>query len=102
MDYQTYQKMSLTSLRGRKVRTLLELHNGYVTIAEGTTMTIIGKRGGLELRAEPCTTCGLGAQITKVPPADVELLLELDEPTCHETCCNDPNTSSYNGDCCDL
>lgn len=74
MDTKTYNKLTDRELRGRKVRSLVELHNGWCRIPQGTTFTITRKMGGLHLETEPCVTCGVRVRISYVPPRDVELM----------------------------
>lgn len=59
---------------GLKVRTLVELENGYVTIPIGTIADVDGHVGGfgLSLVCAPCSHCGMRAHISKVSTASVE------------------------------
>jgi hypothetical protein len=59
---------------GRKVRTTVELRNGWGVIPRDTVMTVQGNRSGLELIAEPCEHCGVRLSITRVSEYDVLLL----------------------------
>lgn len=75
MDHRTYCKLSRERLIGRQVRLTrsIETQRGVV-FDEGTVMEIVGKHGGFELRAPRCSHCNLSPGITKVSPADVELV----------------------------
>jgi len=59
---------------GRKVRTLVELKNGYVRIPAGTVMTVTYSRAGLSLESDPCEHCGVRASVNRVSERGVELL----------------------------
>ena len=61
-------------LKGRKVRTMRDLENGWGRIPAGTIATITKKHGGFSLMTEPCPHCGLRASISKVQYQDVFLL----------------------------
>lgn len=74
MDIKTYRKMSENILKGRKVRTLTKLRNGWMTIPIGTICEITRKYKGFALKSEPCKHCGLQANISRVPCREVELL----------------------------
>ena len=59
---------------GKKVKLLHEIgNNGGQYAVEGTVCTITDKYGGFGLRVPPCSH-GLGLNINKVNPRDVELL----------------------------
>ena len=74
MTHSEYLRMTERELRGRKVRTLIEMSNGYVTIPEGTILTITRKMGGLHLIGPKCAHCGVQVNISKVTPQHVFLL----------------------------
>lgn len=69
-----YNHTPESKLKGRMVRTLRDLKNGWGVIPRGTIATIAGKQGGFSLQSEPCPCCGMRVSISKVPYTDVELL----------------------------
>lgn len=61
--------------KGKTVRTLVEMSNGWFTAAAGTEFTVTAKQGGLHLRRmDPCPCCGLRGHISKVAPVKLELV----------------------------
>lgn len=74
MTRQDYEKMTEAELVGRFVATTVDMQNGRNTIAKGTIAKITRKFGGLDLNVAPCTHCGVGVRISRVKPADVDLL----------------------------
>ena len=74
MTISEYLRMTERELRGRKVRTRIEMSNGYVTIPEGTILTITRKMRGLDLIGPTCSHCGVKVRISKVMPRHVFLL----------------------------
>lgn len=60
--------------KGRKVRTLRDLRNGWGVIPAGTVFEVRENWAGLNLLGDRCTCCGLRASINRVPEHDVELL----------------------------
>lgn len=77
MDKKTYDQIRDREFRGRKVKTLVELSNGWCRIAPGTVATIQKKYNGLDLMTDPCQTCGVKVVISHVQPRDVDL---VDQP----------------------
>ena len=75
MDSKTYRRMTNATMRGWTVEALVPLRNAYVEVPVGTKLTIVSKRGGLELVAFPCASCGHKARFTKVHPGLVHLLV---------------------------
>jgi nitrite reductase/ring-hydroxylating ferredoxin subunit len=71
----TYKKLTAKDLVGRKVKTNVELENRLQVIPAGTICTIDKKDGGFSLTSAACPHCGVKICIGKVPPQDVELLL---------------------------
>ena len=69
-----YRRLTLETLRGRKVRSKKPLANSLAAMPAGTVYTIVGKLAGLALRSDPCVHCGLALNIRKVNPEKVELL----------------------------
>jgi len=69
-----YHKRTGEWFKGKKVRTLYELRNGYTVIPEGTVLTITRKSSGFTLEGEPCEHCGVQVRISKVEPYSVELI----------------------------
>ena len=61
--------------RGRRVRTVREMSNGWGTIPAGALATIAeqGPKGSL-LLCDACGCCGLKARISAVQPADIEFV----------------------------
>lgn len=74
MDLNTYKKMTLADLKGRKVKTLVPMRNGWADIPAGTICEIEGKLNGFALKSDPCPHCGVSVHIGRVPARDVELL----------------------------
>jgi len=66
MDKKTYDQTRDREFRGRKVKTLVALQNGWCRIAPGTIATVQRKYGGLELMTDPCPTCGIKIIISHV------------------------------------
>ena len=77
MDKKTYDKIRDREFCGRKVKTLVELSNGWCRIAPGTIATVQRKFNGLSLMTEPCPSCGVKIAITHVPPRDVDFVDQL-------------------------
>lgn len=73
MDKRTYQRLTLTFLKGKFVKTTRMLRNGVIEIPEGTICEIRDKREGFALRTEPCKCCGVSVFIRKVPYDAVDL-----------------------------
>lgn len=70
---------------GRRVRTLVELRNGYGRIAPGTVMTVDRNYAGLHLVGDKCQCCLFQPTIGKVPESAVALLpATRDCPLCTE------------------
>jgi len=59
---------------GKKVRTLRDMSNGWLTIKAGTICIIKRKFAGFALETERCLTCGVAIKISRVQPCDVELV----------------------------
>jgi hypothetical protein len=74
MDTKTYRKHTEVFFMGKKVRTLIQMRNGYMVIPEGTTCEITRKYQGFNLTSEPCKCCGVRISINRVPYRDVELI----------------------------
>lgn len=71
-----YKKKPERFWKGRKVKTLRELSNGYWSIPEGFILTITHKYCGFDLKAtDTCPHCGVGKKLTisRVNPTAVEL-----------------------------
>lgn len=61
--------------QGRKVRALVALISGRVSIPAGTVLTVTEFRlDEVTLQAEPCSHCGVAVYIRKVRISSVELL----------------------------
>lgn len=72
MNRQEYEKTTLAEMQKSKWRTTRVLINGNMEIPIGTVVEITQKRGGLNLRAEKCSHCGVVVYITKVFASSVE------------------------------
>jgi len=71
--------MRLEDMQARRWRTTRDLSNGYVMIPAGTVVEITYKRAGLNLRSEPCGSCGVAVHVSRCSPGDVEEI-PADEP----------------------
>lgn len=71
---EAYRRCTLAQLKGRKVKTLRELRNGYLTIPKGAELTIVGKHSGYGLRGDPCPQCGVQVHISKVDGYALEFI----------------------------
>jgi hypothetical protein len=56
---------------GMRVKTTAEMRNGMTVIPAGLNATVEGISGGLILRGDPCTCCGVQVLIRRVPSSDV-------------------------------
>lgn len=74
MDKKTYDLIREREFIGRKVKTLVELNNGWCRIAPGTIATVQRKYNGLGLMTEPCPTCGVRIHISRVRPREVDFV----------------------------
>ena len=74
MDRNTYNRMTLNELKGRKVRVVSAFGNNLVSATLGTILTIKGKRDGYDLEGEICPTCKIAPKFSRVQPVYVELL----------------------------
>ncbi len=74
MDLKTYDRTTDKQFRGRQVRTLVQLKNGWAEIPAGTLATIIRKRKGFVLETVACPHCGVKVYISHVGPARVDLV----------------------------
>lgn len=72
-----YQRRTEAWFRGKRVRTLRELRNGYTVIPKGAVLTITRKSSGFLLEGDPCEHCGVRIRISKVSPCEVELVERL-------------------------
>lgn len=68
MNEATYRKTRV----GARVRTRVDLHNGWGIIPAGTIMTVEYKRGGFSLVGPTCECCGLAPSISRVRPERVD------------------------------
>ena len=69
-----YQKTTAAQMNGLRVRTTMEIRNGFTLVPAETVMTIVGKGGGLQLRGDPCEHCGVRVHFRKIPPGIVTLV----------------------------
>lgn len=69
-----YKNLTAKEWSGRRVRSLVELRNGWATLPAGTEFTVVNKFKGLEIRSDPCAHCGVQVGITKVHYGRLELL----------------------------
>lgn len=69
------------NIKGRRVRTLRTLNNGYGKVPKSTEATIGGifQSKYYNLEFDPCKGCGVALYIRKVFKSDVLLLSEDDE-----------------------
>ena len=73
-----YNRIPDREWRGVKVRSLVDMSNGWFTAPAGTLFEIIGKQGGFALKAaDNCHCCGLRGHINKVRPGNVERAVDL-------------------------
>lgn len=77
MDSKVYRRYTDEYFKGRKVRTLCGLHNGWINIPPDTVCIISRKYMGFSLETEPCPHCGVKVFITRVSCKDVELVEEV-------------------------
>ena len=59
---------------GRRVVATRELRTGEAIYPRGLELVVERKFGGLELRREPCSCCGVSVRIGRVPFSDLELI----------------------------
>lgn len=102
MDEKFYRKHKREWFIGKKVRTLRTLRSRAIEIPKGTICEITDKFGGFGIRANPCSCCGVGIFMKKIPPEDViltgnndthlieltdrrEALVKVDDPRYHGT-----------------
>lgn len=79
-----YKKRTEIYWKGKFVKTLFKMGNGYWAIPEGTILRITRKYQGFDLKAvQECTHCGIGKRlsISRVAPTKVELCEEEQPPT---------------------
>ncbi len=74
MDQKTYDRTTEREFRGRRVRSLVELKNGWGSLPAGKILTIEKKFNGFNLISDPCPTCGFRLSISRVKPRQIELL----------------------------
>ena len=63
-----------TDWLGRKVKTRVDMRNGYSDIPTGTVLTVTYVRSGLTLQSDACKCCGVSLYIRGVEARDVQLL----------------------------
>lgn len=69
-----YKKYTAAELRGRKVRALVDIRSHVADVPAGTILTVLGKRGGLDLEMDRCERCQVAFHVHGVDPYNVELL----------------------------
>ena len=69
-----YRRFTEEQWKGRKVRSLRDMRNGYAELPAGTIFTITGKYKGFSLVSDPCATCGVKIHIGRVSGASLELV----------------------------
>ena len=74
MTLKEYDRTTNRQFEGRKVRSLVPLQNGRVSIPAGTVFIITRKHRGFHLRSWPCKHCGVQVHISRVGCATVELV----------------------------
>lgn len=72
-----YDRWTEDQWKGKKVRSLRKVANGWAEMPAGTVFTVDGKFKGLSLASEPCSCCGIRMRVNRV---DVHSL-ELADPT---------------------
>lgn len=75
---------------GKRIRTKVEMQNGYALVPIGATGTVTDALSGLRIKFDACTGCGFQLRMNKVSPYNVEVIMaaavEMIEPTpAHET-----------------
>lgn len=66
-----YRRLTLRQMQSRRWVTAKPMKNGNTAIPVGLPVTVVGKRNGLTLRGEPCSSCGVAVYISHVGPGGV-------------------------------
>lgn len=75
-------EMKVDELRGKRVRLRHKVSNSYLSIAEGTEVTVTSTwRSGVNIVGEHCATCGVAARILHVDRSSIELVVPAVEET---------------------
>jgi len=69
-----YERLTERQVKGRRVRILRALTNGWMTIPAGTECCITRKFQGYSLTSDKCSHCGVQIHISRVKWYDVDLL----------------------------
>ena len=64
---------------GLRVESVRELRSGMYAIPEGTRFEVCANHGGLNLKGDPCPTCGVSVYISRVPERDVFIVSQQKE-----------------------
>lgn len=73
MDRQWYERTTEREMVGLRVRALVSMSNGYITIEPGAILVINRKFKGLDLTGETCPCCHIAPHISRVEPYQVDL-----------------------------
>lgn len=64
--------------KGKTIRTLVNLQNGYVSIPKGSIgVIVIQSPIGSEITFNPCSCCGMKARIRRIGMNDFEFIEEI-------------------------
>jgi hypothetical protein len=74
MDYRYYETHTEKFFKGKQVKSLFSLRNGYIELPAGTVYTITRKYQGFNLISTGCIHCGGKQNISRVSYRDIELL----------------------------
>jgi hypothetical protein len=69
-------RMTEKQLKGRRVRVLSELRNGYAVVPVGAQGEVAGKFKGLAVVFDPCEHCGMRVRMHKIEPHNLALVDE--------------------------
>lgn len=67
-----YRRFSEPDWLNVRVRSLVEIRNGYGSLPAGTEYIITRKYRGFELQSEPCPCCGIKVFVNRVSPNSLE------------------------------
>ena len=74
-----YNRITNKEWKGKRVRTLVRVSNRLGEIPSGKLATVVHKSRGLEIRTDPCETCGIVFFVSKVQPRDLALVKKREE-----------------------
>ena len=61
-----YNRVTAAEWMGVKVRSLRPITTGMMTIPAGTIFSVEGKFSGFDVKADPCSHCGVQARVSRV------------------------------------